>query len=123
MKADPNNLIKLKALYQAFCMTSTILNEQWGAGFPTTDQLQEHPEKYFSSEQRTSCTLFTAGKGKIHLFDTASKVTAILYGEKLPLELGTMLPWLWVNAKDFLFHYKAINYEREYSEPNSTVQK
>lgn len=67
-------------------MTSTILNEQWGAGFLKTDQLQEYLEKYFSSEERTSCTLFTAGKGKIHLFDTARKVTATLHGEKLPLE-------------------------------------
>lgn len=94
-----------------------------GAGFLTADQLQEDLEKHFSSEERTSCALFTAGKGKIRLFDTARKVTATLYREKLPLELGTMLPWLWVNAEDFLFHYKAMNDEREHSEPNSTVQK
>lgn len=53
-------------------MTSTILNKQWGAGFLTTDQLQEYLEKYFSSEERTSCALFTVGKGKINLFDTAT---------------------------------------------------
>lgn len=54
-------------------MTSTILNEQWGAGF-LTDQLQEYLEKYFSSEERTSCALFTAGKGKIHLSDKQEKL-------------------------------------------------
>lgn len=38
VKADPNNLIKLKALYQTlFCMTSTILHEgRGGAGFLAT---------------------------------------------------------------------------------------
>lgn len=31
VKADPNNLIKLKAFYQAlFCMTGTIPYKQWG---------------------------------------------------------------------------------------------
>lgn len=56
VKADPNNLLKLKALYQAlFAWQAQFWMSSGGNGFLTTDQLQEYLEKYFSSEENFLC--------------------------------------------------------------------
>lgn len=66
----------------------------------------------FSLEAKAKFIFLISKKSYCHLVLT-----------KTSLRLGTTLPWLWVNAKDVLFYYKAMNEEREDSEPNSTLQK
>lgn len=130
MKADPNNLIKLKAFYQTlFAGPAQFV---WAVGgwiisdWPATKAPIKVPQlwgKHFlcplhcRQRQKKIITFFVCCG---HLI--GRKVTATLHWGKISLEQGTIFQWLWVNAKGFLFYYNAINEDRDDSDPRSMQQ-